>query len=150
MKGFHYVYILESVERTERFYVGLTNDLASRLGRHNAGGVPHTAKFLPWRIKTAIAFRDRAKAVAFETYLKSASGRALAKSFGLQGRPARNDNGRSTDEAKIPLESQWYTRECSKRRALPPSSKIRILKHPLHSWPGWKLRRARGGETWLP
>jgi hypothetical protein len=32
--------------------------------------VAHTAKFRPWRIKTAIAFRDRAKAAAFEIYLK--------------------------------------------------------------------------------
>jgi hypothetical protein len=49
------------------------------LRRRNAGEVSHTAKFKPWRIKTAIAFTDRDRAAAFEQYLKSSSGRAFAK-----------------------------------------------------------------------
>jgi len=79
MKDFTYVYILESVGDSEHLYVGLTDDLPARLTKHNAGSVPHTTKFRPWRIKTAIAFRDRSKAAAFEAYLKSPSGRAFAK-----------------------------------------------------------------------
>ena len=79
MKEFAYVYILESLSSAGGFYIGLTDDLATRLIKHNAGGVPHSTKVRPWRIKTAIAFRDRAKAAAFEKYLKSASGRAFAK-----------------------------------------------------------------------
>ena len=79
MKDFAYVYILESLASSGGFYVGLTDDLAGRLTKHNAGGVPHTAKSRPWRIKTAVAFRDRVKAAAFERYLKSASGRAFTK-----------------------------------------------------------------------
>ena len=76
---FSYVYILQSEANSARFYVGLTDDLKDRLRRHNAGEIPHTAKFKPWRIKTAIAFTDREQAAAFEQYLKSASGRAFAK-----------------------------------------------------------------------
>jgi predicted GIY-YIG superfamily endonuclease len=57
----------------------LTDDLADRLRRHNAGEIRHTAKFRPWRIKSAIAFTDRARAAALERYLKTASGRAFAK-----------------------------------------------------------------------
>ena len=57
----------------------LTEDLKARLAKHNEGGVPHTAKFRPWRIKTAIAFTDAEKARIFEKYLKSPSGRAFAK-----------------------------------------------------------------------
>ena len=76
---FSYVYILHSETDAERFYVGLTDNLKDRLRRHNAGEVSHTAKFKPWRIKTAIAFTDRDRAAAFEQYLKSASGRAFAK-----------------------------------------------------------------------
>ncbi len=79
MKGFHYVYILKSFGEPERFYVGLTDDFAGRLERHNAGGVTHTAKHRPWQIKTAIAFRDAGQAAMFERYLKSPSGRAFAK-----------------------------------------------------------------------
>ena len=78
MPDFHYVYTLESLGDCEHFYVGLTDDLATRLAKHNAGGVPHTAKHRPWRIKTAVACRDRARASDFERYLKSPSGRAFA------------------------------------------------------------------------
>ncbi|NOZ69359.1 MAG: GIY-YIG nuclease family protein, partial [Deferribacteres bacterium] len=38
-----------------------------------------TSKYKPWHIKTSIAFTDRKKALDFESYLKSASGRAFAK-----------------------------------------------------------------------
>ncbi len=76
---FSYVYILNSESHGQRFYVGLTADLRDRLRRHNAGELPHTAKFRPWRIKTAVAFTDRGRAAAFERYLKTASGRAFAK-----------------------------------------------------------------------
>src|SRR5436309_2659361 len=79
VEPFSYVYILQSDLRAERFYVGLTDDLNDRLRRHNAGEMPHTAKYIPWHIKTAVAFRDRMRAVDFERYLKTASGRAFAK-----------------------------------------------------------------------
>jgi predicted GIY-YIG superfamily endonuclease len=77
--GFFYVYILQSLNRPERFYAGLTEDLKQRLSKHNSGEVPHTTKFKPWRIKTAIAFTDRSRAANFERYLKSPSGRAFSK-----------------------------------------------------------------------
>ena len=76
---FCYVYTLQSEVAPEAFYVGFTEDLRSRLKIHNSGQVPHTAKFRPWRIKTAVAFTDRQRAIAFERYLKSASGRAFAR-----------------------------------------------------------------------
>jgi predicted GIY-YIG superfamily endonuclease len=76
---FCYVYILQSQVVSERYYVGLTDNLRARLRRHNAGEVPHTAKFGPWRIKTAVAYTDRTRAANFERYLKSASGRAFTK-----------------------------------------------------------------------
>ena len=76
---FFYVYILHSQSDAEHFYVGRTQDLHARLKKHNAGEVPHSAKFRPWKIKTAIAFNESKRAVEFERYLKSASGRAFAK-----------------------------------------------------------------------
>lgn len=80
MQTFWYVYILESkIEGDHFYYVGLTEDLKARLAKHNAGEVPHTSKFKPWRIKTAIAFTEPDRAAAFERYLKSGSGRAFAK-----------------------------------------------------------------------
>jgi predicted GIY-YIG superfamily endonuclease len=73
-----YVYILESLD-SQHFYIGITDDLRARLVKHNAGEVPHTSKYGPWRINTYVALSDGAQAVAFEKYLKSASGRAFAK-----------------------------------------------------------------------
>ncbi|MDY6950662.1 MAG: GIY-YIG nuclease family protein [Thermodesulfobacteriota bacterium] len=77
--GFYYVYILRSESDQNRFYVGSTRNLKTRLKEHNSGKNPHTAKAKPWKIKTAIAFDNRQKALDFERYLKTASGRALAK-----------------------------------------------------------------------
>lgn len=67
------------VVHPEQFYVACTSDLKARLERHNAGDVTSTAGLRPWRVKTAIAFRDPARARAFERYLKTGSGRAFAK-----------------------------------------------------------------------
>ncbi len=76
---FYYTYILESEKIPNRFYTGFTEDLESRLKSHNHENNPHTSKYRPWKIETAIAFRSREKAAAFEKYLKSHSGRAFAK-----------------------------------------------------------------------
>ncbi|MFO1014775.1 MAG: GIY-YIG nuclease family protein [Caulobacteraceae bacterium] len=74
-----YVYILESIEAPDQFYVGLTDDVPLRLKRHNAGDSSHTAKYRPWRVNTYIAFSDEQRAIAFEKYLKSGSGRAFSR-----------------------------------------------------------------------
>ena len=77
--AFHYVYILISEKDPARHYTGLTADLDQRLQYHNAGKCKHTSKHIPWQIDTAISFRSREKAAAFETYLKSGSGRSFQK-----------------------------------------------------------------------
>jgi putative endonuclease len=79
LKDFSYVYILLSDKDATRRYIGLTDDLKARLKSHNQGNNPHTSRYRPWQIETAIAFRSREKAAAFEKYLKSHSGRAFAK-----------------------------------------------------------------------
>lgn len=74
----HYVYLLQSQSHPDQRYIGLTSDLKVRLAKHNAGGVPHTSKFMPWRLQTYAAFTTREQAAQFELYLKSGSGRAFA------------------------------------------------------------------------
>lgn len=76
---FTYVYILTNVVDPSAHYTGCTEDLQARLKKHNEGAVAHTARFRPWRVETAISFRDSAKAREFETYLKSGSGREFAR-----------------------------------------------------------------------
>jgi putative endonuclease len=79
MASVHYVYILVSAFDPERHCTGVTEDLHQRLHAHNSGKVPHTSKHRPWRLETAIAFRSREKALAFERYLKTHSGRAFSR-----------------------------------------------------------------------
>jgi predicted GIY-YIG superfamily endonuclease len=74
-----YTYILRSISRPDERYIGSTEDLKARLVKHNKGDVPHTAKFLPWKIESYFAFETREKAATFEQYLKSGSGHAFAK-----------------------------------------------------------------------
>jgi len=73
------VYILQSINHLEHFYVGLTTDLNRRLAQHNNGASIHTNKFKPWKVRTTVNFDDPAKAEDFEKYLKSGSGRAFCK-----------------------------------------------------------------------
>ena len=58
---------------------GATADLKRRIPEHNAGKSTHTAKFKPWKLVWYCAFPDKYKALEFEKYLKSHSGRAFAK-----------------------------------------------------------------------
>lgn len=75
----HYVYLIQSIEHPEQYYFGQTNNLKLRLNKHNEGGSYHTAKFRPWKIITYIAFEHKDKAIAFEKFLKTGSGREFAK-----------------------------------------------------------------------
>jgi predicted GIY-YIG superfamily endonuclease len=69
---------LSSLADASHHYTGLTEDLDTRLKAHNRGQVSHPSRHLPWRVEVAIAFRARDKAIEFESYLKSHSGRAFA------------------------------------------------------------------------
>lgn len=73
-----YVYLLQSIPHPEQRYVGVTSDPEKRLSAHNSGQSAHTSKFRPWKIVTCIAFSEESKAIEFEKYLKSGSGRAFA------------------------------------------------------------------------
>jgi predicted GIY-YIG superfamily endonuclease len=74
-----YVYFLQSTNFPNETYIGLTDDLRARVAAHNKGQAKHTSKFKPWKLVTYVAFSDPEKAVAFERYMKSSSGRAFAK-----------------------------------------------------------------------
>ena len=71
--------MLKDVATETHVYTGVTADWHSRPAKHNAGEVPHTSKFKPWRIETAIVFLSKEKAYAFEAYLKTHCGCSFAK-----------------------------------------------------------------------
>ena len=75
----YYVYLIQSLSAARERCVGITSDLEQRLREHNAGKSSYTSKFKPWKLTAYVAFTDRAKAEAFERYLKSGSGHAFAR-----------------------------------------------------------------------
>ncbi len=75
----YYVYLIKSENFPDRIYIGFTTNLKQRLKVHNSGGSIHTAPYKPWGLHTYLAFSDKIKALEFEKYLKSNSGRAFAK-----------------------------------------------------------------------
>jgi putative endonuclease len=74
-----FVYLLQSVLVPAEYYVGITSDPVSRLHAHNSGESPHTSRYRPWRVLLTMEFADSEKALAFESYLKTGSGREFAR-----------------------------------------------------------------------
>lgn len=73
----YYVYIIKSIKFSEIVYVGSTTDIKSRLDAHNRGGSVFTKDHKPWELVWSSEFKDREKALGFERYLKSHSGKAF-------------------------------------------------------------------------
>ena len=74
-----YVYILQSINVPDQYYIGWTSDLRARLAAHNSGRSTHTCKFRPWEIAFYAAFNSKERAIQFERYLKSGSGTVFRK-----------------------------------------------------------------------
>lgn len=74
----YYVYIIRSESVSKQIYVGFTSNLKQRIVRHNGGTTQHTAKYRPWTLEFYAAFPTKNKALEFESYLKSHSGKAFA------------------------------------------------------------------------
>ena len=77
--GRGFVYVLKSLSDPSRYYVGVTTDVNGRLTWHNDGACESTREYRPWIVDVIIAFADQERAIRFEKYLKSGSGRAFAK-----------------------------------------------------------------------
>ncbi|MGA2684935.1 MAG: GIY-YIG nuclease family protein [Verrucomicrobiota bacterium] len=69
--------MFRSESHPDQTYVGFTRNLKQRFLTHNQSGSPQTAKFAPWQIEFYCAFRHEDKALNFERYLKSHSGKAF-------------------------------------------------------------------------
>ena len=65
------VYVLRSDTDPARHYVGITNDLASRLHWHNHGPSGHTTSHRPGSLVVSLEFASEMIAVRFEKHLKT-------------------------------------------------------------------------------
>ena len=77
LRVMEYVYILKCADNT--YYTGHTANLDERIKRHNKGENTYTSPRRPFILVTFIAFSDKYKAISFEKYLKSGSGKAFAQ-----------------------------------------------------------------------
>ena len=73
-----YVYLIKSISNPEQRYIGMTDNLPTRLKQHNSGYSFHTSKYAPWKLVNYFAFSSRHAAAEFEKYLKTGSGQAFA------------------------------------------------------------------------
>jgi putative endonuclease len=76
--GRRFVYVLRSDRDPPRHYVGVTADAENRLDWHNHGPCGHTVAYRPWSFVVVMECPTEQKAIRFEKYLKSGSGRAFA------------------------------------------------------------------------
>jgi predicted GIY-YIG superfamily endonuclease len=74
-----YVYILRSKTNPEKTYIGFTQNLDRRLIEHNELKSEYTKKYAPWEILSHTTFESKNKALDYEKYLKSGSGKAFLK-----------------------------------------------------------------------
>ena len=72
----YYCYILQSL-KDKTFYIGSTQDLRSRLEKHNRKEVKYSSTKAPFKLIWYSAFLTKKKAIDFEMYLKSSSGFAF-------------------------------------------------------------------------
>lgn len=72
----HYVYILQS-RWDGTFYIGITDDLKSRVIERNRNNAKYTSSKSPYKLVWYSGFANQDKAFEFERYLKSSSGFAF-------------------------------------------------------------------------
>lgn len=71
------MYYVYSLKCKDGYYIGSTDNLKDRLERHRKGYVPATKNRRPIKLDFYFAINDKYKALNFEKYLKSGSGRAF-------------------------------------------------------------------------
>lgn len=75
-KSMYYAYILYS-SSTKKLYTGYSPDIKNRLTQHNTGQNQSTKHGIPWKLVWYAGFESKKKAIDFEQYLKSGSGKAF-------------------------------------------------------------------------
>jgi putative endonuclease len=72
------VYIIQSI-KFGKLYTGFTDDLESRLKKHNSGNVRSTKAYKPYKIIYTEDYVDKTSARKRELFLKSGQGRKWIK-----------------------------------------------------------------------
>jgi putative endonuclease len=75
-----FVYILRSL-RDGSYYIGSTQDLSSRLERHNQGRSKYTKAKRPWKLIYSEEYPDRSSAMKREQEIKNRRSKTYIESF---------------------------------------------------------------------
>jgi len=73
-----YVYFLKN-KSGDRIYIGSTEDLNSRLDKHNKGYVKSTKAYRPWTLEGHETYNTRSEAVKREYFLKTSQQRVFLR-----------------------------------------------------------------------
>jgi len=65
----HFLYIIYS-EKVDRYYVGITKDIETRIKRHNQGWTRSTKDRGIWELKYVEEFTDKSEAIRREKEIK--------------------------------------------------------------------------------
>jgi putative endonuclease len=74
------VYILYS-EKIDRYYTGVTEDMAWRLERHNVGWGKYTKRGIPWKVVYIEKFNSKSSALCREREIKNRKSRQYIESL---------------------------------------------------------------------
>ncbi|NQU17001.1 MAG: GIY-YIG nuclease family protein [Candidatus Saganbacteria bacterium] len=77
MRNKFYVYIPKSINNPSKSYIGFSKNIEKRFTEHNSKTQKYTKNYAPWKLETYFVFSDQKKALVFERYLKSGSGKAF-------------------------------------------------------------------------
>ncbi len=97
----YYVYIIRSIKYPKTVYCGYTTNVRTRLQNHNLGWSIHTKKNRPWELVAFMGFVERRKALEFEYYLKSQSGRAFLTKRICEVETRQKDGGGNSVEGQL-------------------------------------------------
>jgi len=83
-----FVYILYS-KIIDKYYVGYTSDLTSRLERHNSGWGKYSSRGIPWKIVYYEKYNSKSEAIKRENKIKKKKSRKFIEYLinGAGGRP---------------------------------------------------------------
>ena len=70
----YFVYIIYS-EKRDRYYIGYTSDIASRLAKHNSGATTSTKSGRPWILSYKEEYSEKREAIKREKEIKKQKSR---------------------------------------------------------------------------
>ncbi len=82
-----FVYIIKSKSRTDKIYIGATNNLERRIKDHNRGNTKSTKNFIPWQLSYHEEYMSKKEALCREKQLKRWKNRKRIENLIKNNRP---------------------------------------------------------------